>query len=124
MLCVLSLCIGTEFVALGTVWRALTDYSDTGNEWIVVDLRIPRTVLGIVVGVALGVSGALIQSVFRNPLGDSQILGINSGAGLAVVCAFGGAGRPGAAVPSVVGPTVLLVVGPTVLSARRSAYRR
>jgi len=86
-LCALSLAIGTETVSPGTVWRAVTDYTDTGNEWIVHDLRIPRTLLGIVVGIALGLSGALIQGVTRNPLADTQILGINSGAGLFVVAA-------------------------------------
>jgi iron complex transport system permease protein len=88
LMCALSLAIGTENVDPTTVWRALTHYSDTGNEWIVHELRIPRTLLGIVVGVALGLSGALIQGVSRNPLADAQILGINSGAGLFVVAAI------------------------------------
>lgn len=88
LVCVLSLAIGTENVSLPTVWRAVTDYTDTGNEWIVHDLRIPRTMLGIVVGIALGLSGALIQGITRNPLADTQILGINSGAGLFVVAAI------------------------------------
>ncbi len=88
VMCVLSLAIGTQSVGLGTVWRALTNYTDTGNEWIVHDLRIPRTILGIVVGLALGLCGALIQGVTRNPLADTQILGINSGASLFVVSAI------------------------------------
>jgi iron complex transport system permease protein len=86
--CLLSLAIGAENLALSTVWLAVVDYSDTGNQWIVHELRIPRTLLGIVVGVALGLSGALIQGVTRNPLADAQILGINSGAGLFVVAAI------------------------------------
>ncbi|MCX2712470.1 iron chelate uptake ABC transporter family permease subunit [Mycolicibacterium sp. J2] len=86
--CVLSLAVGTQTVGLTTVWQAVTDYSDIGNEWIVHELRIPRTVLGIVVGVALGLSGALIQGITRNPLADSQILGIESVAGLFVVSAI------------------------------------
>lgn len=86
--CVLSLAIGTESVGLSTVWHAIVDYTDTGNQWIVHELRIPRTLLGVVVGIALGLSGALIQGVTRNPLADAQILGINSGAGLFVVAAI------------------------------------
>ncbi|GLP81211.1 iron chelate uptake ABC transporter family permease subunit [Mycobacterium antarcticum] len=86
--CVLSLAVGTENVGLSTVWQAVTDYRDIGDQWIVQDLRIPRTLLGIVVGIALGLSGALIQGVTRNPLADAQILGINSGAGLFVVAAI------------------------------------
>ncbi|TQR87114.1 iron chelate uptake ABC transporter family permease subunit [Mycobacterium hodleri] len=86
--CVLSLAIGTENVGPSTVWHSIVDYTDTGNQWIVHELRIPRTLLGIVVGIALGLSGALIQGVTRNPLADAQILGINSGAGLFVVAAI------------------------------------
>lgn len=85
---ILSLAIGTQSVDLSTVWHAVTDYTDTGDEWIVHDLRIPRTLLGIVVGIALGLSGALIQGITRNPLADSQILGIEAVAGLFVVIAI------------------------------------
>lgn len=86
--CVASLAIGTQNVALSTVWQAVTDYRDIGDQWIVHDLRIPRTVLGLLVGLALGLSGTLIQAVARNPLADSEILGINSGAALFVVAAI------------------------------------
>lgn len=86
--CVASLAIGTETVDLATVWRAVTDYRDIGDQWIVHDLRIPRTVLGLLVGVALGLSGTLIQSVGRNPLADTEILGINAGAALFIVLAI------------------------------------
>jgi len=88
LVCVASLAIGTENVSLPTVWQAVTDYRDIGDQWIVHDLRIPRTVLGLLVGLALGLSGTLIQAVGRNPLADTDILGINSGAALFVVCAI------------------------------------
>lgn len=88
VLCVASLAIGTENVALSTVWQALTDYRDVGDQWIVHELRVPRTVLALLVGLALGLSGTLIQAVGRNPLADSEILGINSGAALFVVGAI------------------------------------
>ncbi|AKS36146.1 FecCD family ABC transporter permease [Mycolicibacterium goodii] len=88
VMCVASLAIGTQNVAPGTVWQAVTDYRDLGDQWIVHDLRIPRTVLGLLVGLALGLSGTLIQAVGRNPLADSEILGINSGAALFVVAAI------------------------------------
>ncbi|MDV3123374.1 iron chelate uptake ABC transporter family permease subunit [Mycobacterium sp. 21AC1] len=88
VVCVASLAIGTENVSLLTVWQAVTDYRDVGDQWIVHELRIPRTVLGVLVGLALGLSGTLIQAVGRNPLADSEILGINSGAALFVVAAI------------------------------------
>ncbi len=75
-------------MSLSTVWHAVTDYHDIGDQWIVHDLRILRTVLALLVGLALGLSGALIQAVGRNPLADTEILGINSGAALFVVSAI------------------------------------
>ncbi len=83
-----SLAIGTQNVTLPTVWQAVVDYRDIGDQWIVHDLRIPRTVLALLVGLALALSGTLIQAVGRNPLADSEILGINSGAALFVVAAI------------------------------------
>jgi iron complex transport system permease protein len=85
---VASLIVGTETVSPATVWQALTNYQDVGNQWIVHDLRIPRTVLALLVGLALGLSGTLIQAVGRNPLADAEILGLNSGAALCVVSAI------------------------------------
>jgi len=93
--CVASLAIGTENVSLATVWHAVADYSDSGDQWIVHDLRIPRTVLALVVGLALALSGSLIQAVGRNPLADSEVLGINSGAALFVVFAIAFLGMTG-----------------------------
>ncbi|MGO1950281.1 MAG: FecCD family ABC transporter permease [Mycobacteriaceae bacterium] len=55
---------------------------------VIVELRFPRTLIGIIVGAALGVAGALIQGHTRNPLADPGILGISSGAALAVVISF------------------------------------
>lgn len=95
VMCVASLAIGTENLSLSTVWRAVTDYRDIGNEWIVHDLRVPRTIVGLLVGLALGLSGTLIQAVGRNPLADTEILGINSGASLFVVSAIAFLGLSG-----------------------------
>jgi iron complex transport system permease protein len=93
--CVASLAIGTQNVPLTTVWQALNDYRDIGDQWIVRDLRIPRTVLAVLVGIALALSGTLIQAVGRNPLADSEVLGINSGAALFVVFAIAFLGLTG-----------------------------
>ena len=94
-MCLASLAIGTQNVSLPTVWHAVTDYHDVGDQWIVHDLRVPRTVLALIVGLALGLSGTLIQAVGRNPLADSELLGINSGAALFVVCAISFFGMTG-----------------------------
>ncbi|WP_041840691.1 iron chelate uptake ABC transporter family permease subunit [Actinoplanes friuliensis] len=89
VVCVLSIALGTRNVALSTVWDAFVNYADTDDQSIVRDLRVPRTILGLLAGVAFGLSGAVIQAVTRNPLADTQILGINAGAGLFVVFAVG-----------------------------------
>jgi len=81
-----SLAIGAAQIPLHTVWEALTSYDPTNPEHIaVVDKRIPRTLVGIVVGAALGLAGTVAQGVTRNPLADLGILGINQGAALGVV---------------------------------------
>jgi iron complex transport system permease protein len=81
-----SIGYGAKPIPLATVWDALWHFDATDNDHLIVrSLRIPRTVLGVAVGSALGVSGALMQGVTRNPLADPGILGIEAGASLAVV---------------------------------------
>ena len=58
------------------------------DQVVVRDLRLPRAVIGIMAGAALGVVGALLQGVTRNPIADPGLLGINAGASLAVVVAI------------------------------------
>jgi iron complex transport system permease protein len=93
LVCLLSIAIGARTIAPGAVWEAFTHYAGTEDQSIVRDLRVPRTVLGLLAGVAFGLSGAVIQAVTRNPLADTQILGVNSGAALFVVFAVGVLGR-------------------------------
>lgn len=81
---VASIAIGSANLPLSAVWEALTGRDGGIDHNTIWDLRIPRTVLGIMVGAALGVGGALMQALTRNPLADPGILGVNAGAGLAV----------------------------------------
>lgn len=89
---VLSIAVGSRFVAPDDVWRLLWHPDGSQDARVIHDLRIPRTVLGIVAGAALGVAGALIMALTRNPLADPGILGVNSGAHLAVALAIAGLG--------------------------------
>jgi ABC-type Fe3+-siderophore transport system permease subunit len=85
----LSIAVGTRSIGLGEVWRALTDSGWTGQDAVIVrDLRLPRTLLGLMVGAALGAAGALMQGHTRNPLGDPGLLGVTAGASFAVVLAI------------------------------------
>ncbi|MDT0118238.1 iron ABC transporter permease [Microbacterium sp. PRF11] len=81
---VLSVTFGARDVTASDVWAGLTGSTDTASAAAVAK-RVPRTVLAILVGAALAVSGAVLQGATRNPLADPQILGINGGAGLAIV---------------------------------------
>lgn len=83
-LCLVSVAVGTRLVGWTDIAAALSGRSDSIAE-AAVAVRIPRTVLGLLAGAALGLSGALLQGVTRNPLADPGILGVNMGAALAVV---------------------------------------
>lgn len=82
----LSIAFGSKPIPLGGVFEALFSYDAGINDHLVVrSLRVPRTALGLVVGAALGIAGAVMQGITRNPLADPGILGIEAGASLAVV---------------------------------------
>lgn len=83
-LCVLSVAIGTRVVDWSDIVSALNGHIDTVAQ-AAVAVRIPRTVLAVLAGGALGLAGAIMQGVTRNPLADPGILGVNMGASLAVV---------------------------------------
>ncbi|OUC94755.1 FecCD family ABC transporter permease [Streptosporangium minutum] len=85
---VLSIAIGAQTIPLGELWRELWHPAGGETAAIIHDLRIPRTLLGVCVGAALGLAGALMQALTRNPLADPGLLGVNSGASLAVVCSI------------------------------------
>ena len=85
---VTSLAVGTRSIPFGTVVRSFTDFNGSTDHMIVRELRLPRTMIGVLVGSALGVAGGLMQAVTRNPLADPGLLGVSAGASFAVVLAI------------------------------------
>ncbi|MBQ0826871.1 FecCD family ABC transporter permease [Streptomyces tagetis] len=88
-----SLAVGARALGPGEVWDGLfappdPDQRLTEIRLIVRTVRVPRTVLAVVAGIALGVAGALIQGYTRNPIADTGLLGVNAGASFAVVSAI------------------------------------
>ncbi|MFF9028743.1 FecCD family ABC transporter permease [Streptomyces iakyrus] len=86
----LSLAVGARALSPAEVWHGLfgaptSDQRLTEIRLIVETVRVPRTVLAIVAGIALGIGGALIQGFTRNPIADTGLLGVNTGASFAVV---------------------------------------
>ena len=82
----LSMATGARPIPVDMVWSALVAYDPNSTEHrIIWDLRLPRTIIGLAVGAALGLSGAVLQGATRNPLADPSILGIHAGAALFVV---------------------------------------
>lgn len=84
---VASLALGTEGIPLQHTLTAFTDYDASRAHVIVMEARLPRALIGAIVGAALGVAGAVMQALSRNPLADPSVLGISWGAALAAVSA-------------------------------------
>ena len=78
-----GLTYGSVPLSLGDVWNALTNQGTDMQETIIKDLRLPRVIIGLLVGACLAVSGALLQGVMKNPLADPGIIGVTAGGGLA-----------------------------------------
>jgi iron complex transport system permease protein len=88
----LSLSIGATGITLASLPRVLTalatgqhDAVSAREQLVLFDIRLPRLLLGMFVGAALAVSGAMMQGMFRNPLADPALIGVSSGAALAAV---------------------------------------
>lgn len=92
ILVVMAICsvfVGSRDISSADVWQSLRYFDATNSEHLlVVQLRVPRALLAIVVGAALGLAGAIMQAMTRNPLADPGLFGINAGATAAVVIAI------------------------------------
>ena len=85
---VLSVALGVREVAFGEAWRALTDpVAGNVDHAVIRGQRVPRTLIALLAGTALGLAGVLSQGITRNPLDDPGLLGLNAGAALGVVVA-------------------------------------
>lgn len=85
IMAVFSISLGAKNIAFSKVVDVLLGNDPDSLEAAIILQRIPRTVFGILAGGALGISGALMQSITRNPIADPSILGVNTGASLFVV---------------------------------------
>jgi len=84
-----SLAIGAKPIPPGTVLRALFRWHRSGDDQAIIgDLRVARTVVGLLAGASLGLAGAVMQAITRNPIADPGILGVNAGAAFALVLAI------------------------------------
>jgi len=111
--------VGSSSLTIMDVARTLIGAGTPGQELIVVELRLPRVVAGLLVGIALGLAGALMQTFARNPLATPDIIGVTSGASFGAVAAIvlgGGSYAIGAGLLTL-GLPVAAVIGALVTSA-------
>ncbi len=83
-----SITLGSKAIAFGDVVQVLVGNGDAVADGGIVEARVARTVVGVLVGAGLAVAGAAMQGLTRNPLADPGLLGVNAGASLAVVVAI------------------------------------
>ncbi|MEE1820573.1 iron chelate uptake ABC transporter family permease subunit [Streptomyces sp. SP18ES09] len=107
----LSIAVGDFPIGLSRVVSTLLGLGERVDEFVIMDLRLPRAMAGLVVGIALGVSGALTQSIARNPLASPDILGITSGASAVAVTMVTLSGGAVTAVAGSVGLPVAALAG-------------
>ncbi|GGE99009.1 FecCD family ABC transporter permease [Mycetocola zhadangensis] len=86
LITMLSLAVGNKYIPLPDVWNALFAPGDSYADAVIAS-RIPRTILGLLVGAALAVAGGVMQGLTRNPLADPGLFGVNTGAAAAIVTA-------------------------------------
>ncbi|MER7726851.1 iron ABC transporter permease [Streptomyces sp. NPDC096323] len=107
----LSIGVGDFPIGLSRVITTILGRGEQVDEFVIMDLRMPRALAGVVVGIALGVSGAITQSVARNPLASPDVLGITGGASMVAVFLVTVSGGTAAAVVSSVGLSAAALAG-------------
>ena len=120
---VASLAFGEAMLSPAEIWAAIWGVSDNSSRIIFFDIRLPRTIIGLLVGAGLGASGVVMQAYFRNPLAAPGLLGVSSGGALGAVLALSlGAGLVGAfSVPLASVAGAFLATGTVMLFARGGA---
>jgi len=83
-----SIAYGTKQIPFRTVYSSFVSFNGSEEHVIIQTVRLPRAVIALAVGACLGVSGAIMQTLTRNPLASPELLGINHGAALGVVCSL------------------------------------
>ncbi|MHA6625054.1 FecCD family ABC transporter permease [Pseudonocardia sichuanensis] len=119
---VLAVALGPVSVPVPDTVRVLAGATPSDPRWSVVigTVRLPRAITAVLAGAALAVAGALVQTLFRNPLADPYVLGVSSGAGLGVALSLAAGGTAGAAAgfaEGLVGAARLGAVGAAALGA-------
>nr|WP_225956542.1 iron chelate uptake ABC transporter family permease subunit [Amycolatopsis lexingtonensis] len=84
-LCLLSVWLGSKEISFDAVWQVLWHDDGSADAVIIHSVRLPRTLLAVLVGAALGLAGTVMQALTRNPLADPGLLGISAGAAFAIV---------------------------------------
>ncbi|EPH45662.1 putative siderophore transport system permease protein YfhA [Streptomyces aurantiacus JA 4570] len=107
----LSISVGDFPIGLSQVIATLFGRGEQVDQFIIMDLRMPRAMAGLVVGVALGVSGAITQSIARNPLASPDVLGITHGASAVAVFLVTVSGGASAAIMGSVGLSAAALAG-------------
>jgi iron complex transport system permease protein len=107
----LSIGVGDFPIGLPQVIATIFGRGEQVDEFVIMDLRMPRALAGVVVGIALGVSGALTQSIARNPLASPDVLGITNGAGTVAVFLVTVSGGTAAAIVNSVGLSAAALMG-------------
>lgn len=107
----LSIAVGDFPIGLPQVVATILGRGEQVDQFVVMDLRMPRALAGLVVGIALGVSGALTQSIARNPLASPDVLGITGGASAVAVFLVTASGGAATAIADTVGLSVGALLG-------------
>lgn len=89
----MNISLGSASIPISGIWDSIFDAESVKKSWryIVIDYRIPKAITAILVGAGLGISGLLMQTLFKNPLAGPYVLGLSSGASLGVAIVILGA---------------------------------